>query len=179
MPKHRELNLTRKYQIQSQVPYGIKAPHSKEFTADHVPAPFDEDAYYERTDHRYSPAFKDYQKKVVALIRRITTDVMCRCEPINRRWDGYNICLTCDDSYPPSTRDIHLALAIEDAAEPRWTLDAIEMSGNILTLWGIPDRFLWFDGQKTIEKVQWNGYHVSTAKKAVSADLGLEPRVLA
>ena len=113
---------------------------------------FDEDAYYERTDHRYSSAFKGYQKMVVLMLKK------------------------CERAL--TTRDIHILLGVE--ANPRWTMDALEMSDNVLIFKGYPvDKFLWFDGQKTIEKIQWNGYHGLTAKKSVSADLGLEERVLA
>ena len=106
----------------------------------------------EPQDFRYSPAFKGYQGMLESVLKR-TGRAM-------------------------STRDIHIKLGVQ--ANPRWTQDALEMSEKIIIFKGYPvDKFLWFDEERTIEKIQWNGCHVLRGRKNVTADLGLTPRVLA
>jgi hypothetical protein len=73
---------------------------------------------------------------------------------------------------------IHKALG--KYANQRWTGQAVATSTHILKFQAIPcDRFVWIAGVAPPEPVQWNGAHVLGSPKVLSADLGLQPRVLA
>ena len=113
---------------------------------------FNEDRYERECDYRYSSPFRGYTKMIESMLKKAKRAL--------------------------SVRDLHILLGVQ--ANPRWTQDALEMSEKIIIFKGYPvDKFLWFDGERTIEKIQWNGCHVLSGPKNVTADLGLEQRVLA
>lgn len=129
MPKHKELNLTRKFQINQS----IHAPRAKDYLEETTPPVFNEEKYEARCDYRYSTNFKMY------------TQLIENCLKKAKR--------------PMNIRQIHEALGV--FVQPRWTMDAIEMSNNIITFLGYVNHYSWFDGKKTEERVRcWNG-HIS------------------
>ncbi len=115
--------------------HATKAPHAKEYLMERSVPVFDEDKYYQEIDFRYSSAFKGYMRMIESMLKRAKTAL--------------------------SIRELHILLGVH--ANPRFTADALEMSDHVIIFQLYPvDKFLWHDGQKTMEKVQrcWNGSHV-------------------
>lgn len=144
MPKHSELNRTRKYQIGDKPRHATKAPHAKEYLMERPAPVFNEEAYEARCDFRYSPSFKGYTRMIESMLKRAGRAL--------------------------TIREIHVLLGVE--ANPRWTADALEMSNHIIILLGYIDKYLWFDGKINIDKKQWNGFQI-TPPKPKTPDLGL------
>jgi hypothetical protein len=65
-----------------------------------------------------------------------------------------------------------------DEYKDRYILDAFEASHHVLRVPTLPlEQFVWIERVKPVERPTWNG--VSGSPKNVTADLGLQPRVLA